>query len=97
MAGRCSHEAVVLARRTVWRPTGLPQFCHRCQVRYDGDACPDCGDPADEHQVGQIIVAFTTNDGRRWVVVAIRGGDGRWEPERICPAELAADVLKVAS
>jgi hypothetical protein len=95
MAPRCAHEAVVLARRTVWRPAPGPQFCEWCQLRYDGAECPDCGRPADEDPVGQILVAFTTSDGRRWVVAAIRGADGRWQPERICAADAARDVFKV--
>jgi hypothetical protein len=97
MAGDLSHRAVVLARSTVWRPTGLPQFCPWCEVRYDGPECPECGEPADEDELGQIVVAFTTNDGRRWVVWAVRGVDGRWEPERIRPAGPPGDELAVAS
>ena len=97
MTGTCSHDAVVLARRTVWRPIPDVQFCDWCQLRFDAAACPECEAPAVMEPVGQVIVAFTTNDGRRWVVAALRGVDGRWEPERIWPADMAADVLGMAS
>jgi hypothetical protein len=91
-------NARVLARHMVWRPSPEPQYCDWCDMKYDGPECPECGDPAFEVEVGQVIVAFATLDGRRWVVWATRGADGRWEAERVLPAghPLAAE-LAVAS
>ena len=83
-------DARVLARRTVWRPDPGPQFCDWCQARYDGPECPECGDPAAEIEVGQVVVAFSTANGRRWVLWAVRGADGRWQAEHVLPAGLVA-------
>jgi hypothetical protein len=87
----------ILARRNVWRPVPGPQFCDWCQLKYDGPECPECGKPAAEDQVGQVVVEFSTADGRRWVVWAIRGADGRWHAERVLPADTAAGLLADAS
>jgi hypothetical protein len=79
-------DAEVLARRTTWRFVDGPQFCDWCQVTYDGTECPRCGEPGAEEQVGEIVVAFSTVDGRRWVVWATRGINGRWVADRVRPA-----------
>ena len=87
-----SLDARVLARRTVWRPPPGPAFCDWCHQRLDGPECPECGGPVAEDRVGQIVVAFATADGRRWVLWAIRGADGRWVPERVRPVTDVDDL-----
>ncbi len=82
-------DTQVLARRMVWRPTPGPQFCDWCQTKYDDPECPECGEPPHEDRVGQIVVAFSTPDGRRWVVWAIRCPEGTWVAEQVRPADTA--------
>ena len=96
---RAALDTEVLARRMVWRPAPGPQFCDWCQAKYDDTPeCPECGVPPHEDQVGQIVVAFSTRDGRRWVVWAIRSAEGTWVAERVSPADDAtAEGLGVAS
>ena len=96
MTGKLPHGAVVLAWGTTWRPSRLTQSCEFCQAKYDGPECPYCGDPADQEQVSHVVVAFTTADGRHWVLWATHGADGRWEAERLAPA-LTGDLLGEAS
>ncbi len=97
MADPAPLDAEVLARRMVWRPAPGPQFCDWCSTEYDDPECPECGEPPHEDRVGQIVVAFSTPDGRRWVVWAIRADDGRWVPERVRPADAKARELGAAS
>jgi len=79
-------RAGIVLRRTVRRRVARPTTCAECGTAFDGIACPECGELVEARPVGQLGVVVEASDGRSWLVLAVRGTGGRWQPTRCLAA-----------
>jgi hypothetical protein len=81
-----ARHAEVIARWVVRRRRARKQGCEGCGTRFDGVACPACGQLGRSVAVQAMALVVELQRGTRTVVVAERAPGGRWAAVKTMPA-----------